>query len=135
MDPTRIGLFDLAKQRLNWVEQRQALLAQNIANANTPSYQARDVRPFAETLSKVSGAKLAVLGPVRTDPAHLAGSPDSAAAAGQAGRPRAKAPDGNAVTLDEQLMKVADTQATQALVTSLYKRYMAMFSTALGRAG
>ncbi|RYF10860.1 MAG: hypothetical protein EOO77_20625, partial [Oxalobacteraceae bacterium] len=46
MDPTDIGLFRLAEKRLNWVEQRQQVLAQNIANANTPNFKARDVSPF-----------------------------------------------------------------------------------------
>ena len=40
MDPKRIGLFDLAERRLAWTDQRRGVLAQNIANANTPGYQA-----------------------------------------------------------------------------------------------
>ena len=38
-----------------------------------------------------------------------------------------------AITLDEQLTKVADTDTTQALVTSIWKKYMGMFNMALGR--
>ena len=40
MDPTDIGLFRLAEQRLAWADQRQQLLARNVANANTPGFQA-----------------------------------------------------------------------------------------------
>lgn len=44
MDPTKIGLFDLAEKRLVWTAQRQSVLAANIANANTPRFQAREVK-------------------------------------------------------------------------------------------
>ena len=45
MDPKRIGLFDLAERRLAWADRRQAVLAQNIANANTPGYKPHDLHP------------------------------------------------------------------------------------------
>ena len=129
MDPPRTDLFHLAEQRLAWADQRQALLAQNIANASTPSYRPRDMRPFAEAL-----ARLVAVQPALTDPAHLAGTVDTAPGAAIA-TPKQKAPDGNAVTLDQELSKVADTQTTQATVTALYKRYVSMFQLALGRSG
>ncbi len=44
-------------------------------------------------------------------------------------------PDGNAVSMEDQLAKVADTAGTQELVTNLYRKYHAMFRTALGRGG
>ena len=48
-------------------------------------------------------------------------------------RTHAQSPDGNAVALDEQLVKVADTDTTHALVTTIYRTYLGMFNTALGR--
>ena len=51
MDPTRIALFDLAEKRLAWTAQRQNVLAANIANANTPGFQARDVQSFEKVLA------------------------------------------------------------------------------------
>ncbi len=47
--------------------------------------------------------------------------------------PEARALDGNTVALDQQLTKVADTETTQSLVTTIWKKYMGMFSMALGR--
>lgn len=128
MDPSRIGLFALAERRLAWAEQRQAVLAANIANANSPSYKARDLQPFADTVSQFAG-----LQPVRTQPGHLGGTTgdDVRMVVPPA---TARSPDGNTVSLDEQLTKVADTENTQALVTTLYKKYMAMFGQALGKA-
>lgn len=125
--PTDIGLFQLAERRLAWAGQRQAVLAQNVANANTPGYQPRDVAPFAAILGAVQPGLAA------TDPGHI--QPAAGAAETRHARPRERAPDGNAVSLEDQLMKVADTSSTQEMVANLYRKYHGMFRTALGRAG
>jgi flagellar basal-body rod protein FlgB len=128
MDPTKIGLFDLAEKRLVWTAQRQTVLASNIANANTPRFQARDVESFANILSRSKP-----VGPVRTQPSHLAGTVQTGLASLASDPPKARGLDGNTVALDQQLTKVADTETTQSLVTSIWKKYMGMFSMALGR--
>jgi flagellar basal-body rod protein FlgB len=127
MDPTDIGLFRLAERRLSWVDQRQEVLAQNIANADTPGYRARDLAPFEASLA-AQGVTLA-----RTNPSHLEGS--LAASRGRQERGTGKAPDGNAVSMEEQLGKVADTASAQELVTNLYHKYQGLFRTVLGRSG
>jgi flagellar basal-body rod protein FlgB len=50
-----------------------------------------------------------------------------------AGRPRAHSLDGNGVALDQQLTKVADTETTQTLTATIYKKYMGLFGIALGK--
>jgi flagellar basal-body rod protein FlgB len=125
MDPTRIPLFELAEQRLAWTDRRQEVLAQNIANLDTPRFQPKDIAPFAQALSSVAGTALA-----RTDPGHLAGTQDSANGL-LTPRPAAREPDGNAVSLDQQLTKVADTTTAQEVATSLYKKYLGLFTIAL----
>ena len=44
-------VFALAEKRLEWTGQRQSVLAQNIANVNTPGYTARDVKSFDQVLA------------------------------------------------------------------------------------
>ena len=124
MDPTDIGLFRLADKRLGWVDRRQHLLAHNVANANTPAYEAKDLAPFTSRLSAALGV---------TDPAHFGGTVPTPGLSHA--RPHDRAPDGNAVSVEEQLGKIADTASTQALVTNLYRKYASLFRTALGRAG
>jgi flagellar basal-body rod protein FlgB len=128
MDPTRIGLFDLAEKRLVWTAQRQSVLAANIANSNTPGFQARDVQSF-ESLMAGKGS----IEPVRTQPAHLPGTVAGGLASVITDPSKTRSLDGNGVSLDQQLTKVADTETTQALVTTIWKKYMGMFSMALGR--
>jgi flagellar basal-body rod protein FlgB len=128
MDSRSVGLFELVERRLSWTARRQTLLAQNIANISTPGFVPKDVPDFARTLS---GASVA---PRRTQPNHLAGAPPSGLLSDQPTRPAARSADGNAVSLDEQLTKVADTATSQATVTAIYRKYLAFFGLALGRA-
>jgi flagellar basal-body rod protein FlgB len=123
---TQIGLFDLAEKRLAWVDHRQELLAQNIANANTPGYQSKDLTPFAEALVQAAPDM------VRTSAMHLPGA-GNGAPLDRKRRPSERAIDGNAVSVEEQLTKIADTDGTHALVTNLYRKYMGMFRTAIGK--
>ena len=122
MNTSPVDVFALAEKRMVWTGQRQNVLAQNIANANTPGYAARDLMQFKDVLTaqdrrEAGGFPLAATLPP--------GRPDRTNAA--------KSIDGNAVVLDEQLEKVAETDAAHQLAMGLYKKYVGMFKTALGR--
>jgi flagellar basal-body rod protein FlgB len=122
---TEVGLFVLAEQRLAWADQRQAVLAENIANSSTPGFRPSDLAPFSSTLSRVMSVT-----PFRTQPGHFIG------AVGGPYREMTESsthgPDGNGVALDVQLTKVADTDTTQSLIISIYKKYISLFGMALG---
>lgn len=128
MDLSQIGLFTLAERRLAWVDQRQAVLAQNVANASTPRFQPSDLPSFASTLDGAAGVTLA-----QTEPGDLPGTAGTPLQPVQ--QSEAHGPDGNGVALDTQLMRIADTETTQSLVTSIYKKYLTMFGEALGHSG
>ncbi len=117
-----IGLFRLAEQRLDWVDRRQRLLAHNVANANTPGFQPRDVAPFAAALPG---------GLAATAPLHLQGT--GRAAGERAGAVAERSPSGNTVSLEAELARVADTASTQELVLNLHRKYQGMMRLALGR--
>ena len=128
MESKPVDLFTLAERRLAWADRRQTVLAQNVANANTPGYKPHDLRAFADMLGSAN-----VVEPMRTQPNHLLGSTSVGAPGEVVDQAHTQAPDGNAVALDEQLLKVADTTTTHQLVTTIYKTYLGMFGTALGR--
>ncbi len=125
MDAGQSDLLSLAATRLQWLDDRQRVLARNIANSDTPGYVPRDEQPFSQTMANQVSA------PVRTDPMHLSGTLDTGSAV--VTRPRQRSIDGNAVQVDAELTKVADTDTQQRLVTGLYSKYMSMYSTALGK--
>ena len=131
MDPTRnTAPIALAERRMAWLEARQRVLAQNIAHADTPGYQAQDLRPFERMLAGGAGSGL---GMVRTSALHLgaASGADPRAVRDRAAAERSR--NGNSVSLDQQAMKVADTDTAHALATGLHRRYLGLFRTALGR--
>ena len=123
-DLSQPPLFDLLQSKLGWIELRQRVLAQNVANVDTPGYRPRDVASFSAVLKQFD------VEPVRTSPMHLAGLSETAS--GQAAAANERAPDGNAVGLEDQLTKMADNEGAQALTGNLWKTYMGMFMTALG---
>jgi flagellar basal-body rod protein FlgB len=128
MDPSRTAPVALAERRLAWLEARQRVLAQNIANADTPGYRPRDLPDFA---SVVAARAVPPAGLARTDPRHLAmvrdprARPDRLAAE--------TAPNGNAVSLDREALKVADTDTAHSLAIGLHRRWLGLFRAALGR--
>lgn len=135
MDLTKIPLFAALGKRMEWLNQRQKVLAENVANANTPNYRPSDLAPqsFRDLLKGSTGGRLA---PVATSPSHLGG----VARGGGAFSPtRDKvtevSPTGNAVQIENQMMKVAETQADYTMTTNLYRKHLNMLKTAIGRAG
>lgn len=126
MDLSDVPLFALADRRLAWVDARQSLLAQNIANADTPHFQSHDLKPFAAALAQAS-VQL-----VQTDPGHLA-APNANGGFGGGTQVAERAPDGNSVAIDKELVKIADTDAAHELVTGLTKKYLGLVRTAIGR--
>jgi flagellar basal-body rod protein FlgB len=129
MDLTNIGLFNVAGKRLSWLAERQSVLASNIANVNTPDFKSSDVQSFASAL-KGAGQ----VAPALTEPGHMAGTIPVQFAEPVADAADGRSVDGNAVNLDSQLVKVADTESDQSLVTSVWKSYVGMFNTTLGKA-
>ena len=124
---SELDLFALSEQRLDWIGRRHAVLSENIANADTPGYRPRDIPSFAAAMADASpGLSL-------TNPLHLAALHPDGAAHLRAGT--ARAPDGNAVDLDTELKFVADGETDASLVGGVWKSYMGMFMTALGRGG
>lgn len=133
MDLGKLPLFDLLTRRMSWLGQRQDVLAQNIANANTPDYTPQDLKPmgFGETLKR-----LAPVEPELTSALHLAGTVTRRPPPFRADEQRKRyevAPDGNSVVIEEQMMKVAETQMDYQLITNLYRKHVDMIKTAIGR--
>ena len=125
MEVSSTDLFGLAERKLGWLEDRQRVLAQNVANADTPKYQPRDEQPFASALSAFT------ITPVQTNPMHMSANDAEPGVVKVSSNGRS--PDGNQVSVETEMTKVADTDNQQRFVTNLYSKYMAMFATALGK--
>lgn len=131
MDASGIPLFAMLRERMGWLNQRQSVLSQNVANADTPGYVARDLKPldFDRMLRAGQGAgQLAV-----TDPRHIAVT-DASRPFGQQQVPSQEyILGGTGVSLEAEMMKVADTQAQFQAAANLYSKAMTLMRTAIGR--
>ena len=124
-------LFSMLRDRMTWLHQRQDLLSQNVANADTPGYVARDLKPltFDDTMRNMtSGGSLNI-----TNARHIAlSSQTSSAFEDRAAPDTESSPNGNAVSLEMEMIKVSDTQAQFQAASNLYAKAMTMMKTAIG---
>ena len=134
MDIKNIALFQAMGAKMNYLSTRQGVLAQNIANADTPEYRARDLTEvdFGAILQDVSNSKKMRLD--RTAPGHMVpgGSLDSA----QNRKSRVTyevAPADNSVIIEEQMVKASQTTMDYNLMTNLMRKNVGMIQTALGQ--
>lgn len=127
----KFNIFDVIGKRMDWLNQRERVLADNIANSDTPQFVPRDLdgTKFARLLQ----SQLAPVDPVTTNRAHIGGSVvrDGPARLNVQHQTYESSPTGNAVVLEEQLIKVSETQSAYQLMTNLYRKHMDMFRIAL----
>jgi flagellar basal-body rod protein FlgB len=119
-------LFSLASQHAAWLTARQATTAVNIANADTPGFQAVDIAPFEQVMERTK------LGLAMTNPGHMS---LAGLAAGDAGTQTSdhwdKTASGNSVTLEAELLKLGETSRQFALDTSLMRSFHRMVLASL----
>lgn len=132
MDFTNLPLLGALTRKMNWLTERQRVLSENIANANTPHYQSVDLRPldFRKQLDETQ-ARLQL---VSTDPGHFTSGPNPPAVPADA---LVKAPEdrelsGNTVSVEDEMIKVSQTAADYQLMTNLYKKQIGLIKDAIG---
>lgn len=133
MNFENIPLFSVMKSKMGYMSERQSVLAQNIANADTPGYQALDVEApnFKKSLMH-SSQQLQMRA---TDSKHFSGAKTSASATRIIHRDSTyeRNPSGNNVAIEEEMSKVAANQAEYQKVLNLYRKSVDMFKTAIGK--
>jgi flagellar basal-body rod protein FlgB len=131
MDLNSLPLFKALTRRMAWLGERQQVLAQNVANADTPNYLPRDLKAisFRDMLAgKSGGLKLAA-----THSNHLAGIGGESKFQAEVQRDVDVSPSGNGVSVEDQMLKVSSTASDHQMMTELYRRHLAMLRSVLGR--
>ncbi|HEY0223155.1 MAG TPA: flagellar basal body rod protein FlgB [Pseudolabrys sp.] len=130
-----IPILSMLRTRLQWSQERQRVLAENVANADTPNYRGRDLAaPKFEEPTQVTPTPVTLVSLSQTEPGHIGGM----SASGSAFRVESKdkfeiRPTGNAINLEDEMMKVAANQMDYQAVTALYTRSLNLVKTALGK--
>jgi len=131
MDLGALDIFKGIATKMSWLTQRQNVIAQNIANVDTPAYQAKDLAP----LDFKNALKL-TLAPERTNKLHMAAlHSGGGAAAEREKKPYEVTPSGNSVSIEEQMQKASSTGIDYQMITTLYQKNIGLIKTALGRSG
>ena len=132
MDLTKLPLFDTMRERMAYLSSRQTVLAENVANANTPGYHARDIEA-PDFAAMAAGEVTSSAQLVTTNAMHIATSPGAPGGFKVKEMPDSEStPNGNSVVLEDQMTKVAQTQMDYSTVTQLYRKALNMLRVAAG---
>ncbi len=131
-----VPLLSMLRERMSWLEARQNTLSQNVANADTPGFVARDLVPQDfESILRGAVRNPFHVALAATDSGHIAITPASAEYGSKDAPDVEQSLNGNSVSLEQEMIKVSDTQAQFQAATNLYSKSLSMMRTALGKSG
>jgi flagellar basal-body rod protein FlgB len=109
-----------------WLAVRQATVAQNVANANTPGYAALDVTPFKDVYDNYQVTMAS------TNPAHFGGDTmDMSSISSKDTDPWEITHSGNSVGVEQQMLKANEVNRGYSLNTAIVKAFNQMMSASL----
>jgi len=131
MDLSNIPLFAMLKSRMGYLSHRQRVIAENVANANTPGYAPHDLKAFSFQAKLAANAGPGVM--AVTEPGHM--TPPHAAAGGAVvhevkTRDSETTLDGNSVVLEEEMMKMSQARMDYDTAVGFYQKALNMIQLA-----
>ena len=129
-----LPVLSALRTKMQWHQERQKVLAENVSNSDTPNFKPRDlVAPKFTPAGRPAGVTGALAMMRTTSGTAIAAStaPSSFDVNSRAGFETR--PAGNAVSLEEEMMKVSANQMDYAAVTSLYSKSLMLLKTAIGK--
>ncbi|WP_316238730.1 flagellar basal body rod protein FlgB [Bradyrhizobium sp. SZCCHNR1015] len=129
-----IPVLSALRTKMQWHQERQRVLSENVSNSDTPNFKPRDlVEPKFDSTGQAVGG-FAPLSLTRTSTAHIAPSSGESASFDQNRKVGFQTrPAGNAVSLEEEMLKVSANQMDYAAATSLYGKSLHLLKTAIGK--
>ena len=126
----KLAIFESAHAMAMHAGQKQAVVAQNVANADTPGYVARDIPSFTEVYAPTSGDAFHQRA---TRAAHMNGSMVGASTADMIQDKSFAAPDGNSVSIETEMLRATDAKRQHDRSLAIYKSAMTILRSSLGR--
>lgn len=128
---TDIPIFSMLRTKMEWHQARQRVLAENVANSDTPGFKPRDLAPPKFDSTEIASP---AVGLARTASLHIAavGQEGSQFRVDDKKNSRVR-PGGNAVSLEDEVLRVANNQMDYQAATMLYQRSLGLIRTAIGR--
>lgn len=126
----KLETLRMARSLTAHAAQRQAVIARNIANADTPDYVARDLRPFEQSYLDSSPFELR-----STDNRHYRTSSHGDSLNQITLDRTGAAPNGNTVSIEDEMMRMAETRRQHEIGLSVYRASLTLLRGALGKRG
>jgi flagellar basal-body rod protein FlgB len=125
-------LMSFIREKMKWHQARQSVLASNVANADTVGYKPKDLTEltFDQHLPKVNRPQKVMM---TTHAKHIDVNFASDGFDRSSGKDFEVTPSGNAVVLEDQMVKVANNQFDYQMATTVYSRSLGLIKIALGR--
>jgi flagellar basal-body rod protein FlgB len=129
-----MSVFTALTDKMRWHQTRQGLLAENVANAETPGYRGRDLAQYDFDDRKAAFPSSATVTTSATQPMHFSvSSAEGSIFDAQRMANFEITPEGNGVTLEDEMMKVTTNMMDYQAATSLYQKSIKILRTAMGR--
>lgn len=126
-----LAIFSISSALAKHGAARQGLVAENVANADTPGYRARDLASFAESYETDSGSGLRATRAGH----HFAGEADRSVTAREVFRPGAASPNGNTVSIEGEIFAAAEAAGDHDKALAVYRSALTVLRTSLGGRG
>ncbi|WP_140985494.1 flagellar basal body rod protein FlgB [Asticcacaulis tiandongensis] len=130
MNLDKIGLFGALQTKMGWLGERQKVVAQNVANASTPGFRPRDLKPvdFAAVLAGDTQNNSV---PLRlTNAGHMDIQGGSSAHRSVISPDSETTMDGNQVVLEEQMLKMAESRMQFEAAIGFYQKSLGLIRMA-----
>ncbi|MDA9431572.1 flagellar basal body rod protein FlgB [Bradyrhizobium sp. CCBAU 51627] len=127
-----LPVLSALRTKMQWHQERQRVLSENVSNSDTPNFRPREL---VEPKFDKTGTPASSMGPLAmtvTSASHMTPSGASTFDLNRNASFETR-PAGNAVNLEEEMMKSANNQMDYAAVTSLYAKSLHLLKTAIGK--
>ncbi len=129
-----LPVLSVLRTKMQWHQERQRVLSENVSNSDTPNFKPRDlVQPKFDSTTAAGAGSVGSLAMMRTATGHLAPSGGGQSFALDRKASFQTRPGGNAVNLEDEMLKVSANQMDYAAVTSLYSKSLHLLKTAIGK--
>ena len=126
MDFKNLSVFSVANQNIQYLSAKQKIIAENIANVNTPGYLARQVEKQDFDSSLFSTITLQT-----TNPKHIGlKTPDTSYRVYTPNPAAALTIDGNGVILEDQMNKASTVSSEYKKTITIFNKYKSLLQTA-----
>ncbi len=128
-----LPVLSALRTKMQWHQERQRVLSENVSNSDTPNFRPRElVEPKFDKTGATTGS-MGTLAMTVTSASHMAASGAASSFDQNKNAGFETRPAGNAVNLEEEMMKSANNQMDYAAVTSLYSKSLHLLKTAIGK--